>query len=183
MPYGRRRSAATPAHHKSMGSYHLFAWRDAMALAQLLEEMYEPSKTLELYNKLTYEDLQGFEQAYADDIATLIGRSESQRPSALRRMDKEHPEYRHSELCLLLAIIAQVRTMEVLELRDYYRTVMAAGSGNRVTCVDWYEMSRGIAKLFDEYLFPFKVFDAYGADIAWKGRDSPDDADDDSLED
>lgn len=147
-----------------------------MALAHLLEEMYDPVKTLKLFQLFSAEELKRLEKSWADEVADVIGKTEAQRPAVLRRIQREHPGQRVPELVLLYAIMGQARTYKALELRDNYRAAMAAGGGNRATCEAWYQFTREIAELNETYEFPFEVFEAYGAAIDWdegSDEDSP----------
>ena len=154
----------------TMSSYQLFAWRDAMALASLLQEMHEPRSTEILFDALSYDDLRELEDAFSDEICDLIHRSEGQRPALLRRIEKNHPNQRTGELVLLLAVIGQARTARALEVRDRYTAAMTPGRGNRDTAAAWYQFVEDIGGLTGEYRFPYEVFEAYGANIDW---DSP----------
>lgn len=76
-------------------------------------------------------------------------------------------------MILVLAILAQVRVQEALELRDRFREVLAPGLGNRVTCANVYVFSQEMRELY-LYDFPDEVFEACG-----NGIDTTDDDDDD----
>ena len=142
-----------------------FAWRDAVSLGALLLETSEPRRVLELFRSFSYVQLRDLERLWRIDVAELIERTE--RPTGLRRLVKEHPDEHVAELVLLFAIMGQVRTCRILEMRDRYRTAMKDGADSLLECADWYEMSCQIAERFECYEFPFEVFAACDARIDW----------------
>lgn len=168
---GRRR---TEPHEKSMGSYELFAWRDAMEVGGLLEEEFKLPKARQMYEAMDVKDIIKFERDNAELIETFIGKTVTQRSAYFRRVTKDSNE-RTKVLFLVLAIIGLVRVMHLLELRDNFRMVLAPGRGNRVTAAGVYGFAGEVQDCF-EYDWPWEVFDAYGAD------DSDDDDDDDDDE-
>ena len=142
-----------------------FAWRDAVSLASLLLETFEPRRVLELFRSFSYKQLRDLERSWRIEVAELIEKTE--RPAELRRLAKENPGQHAAELVLLLAIIGQLRTCRILEMRDRYRTAMQDGADSLLECADWYEMSCHIAEQFESYEFPFEVFAACDARIDW----------------
>ncbi|MFP3637958.1 hypothetical protein [Paraburkholderia sp. SIMBA_054] len=161
------------AHEKDMGSYSLFVWRDAMELTSLLEEDFTASEVLESFEKLSDEQRRAFELEHEDTIIQILGKTVSQRRTFLKAMLKSHS----NDCCgllLVFAAIAQVRTMEIIELRDRYRAVLAPGQGNRDTAAGLYGFYRNMTKL-PTYEWPFEVFDAYGG---YSGLDSAEEDDD-----
>jgi hypothetical protein len=142
-----------------------FAWRDAISLASLLLKTFEPRRVLELFRSFTYMQLRDLEKSWRIEVAELIEKTE--RPAELRRLAEEHRGQHAAELVLLFAIIGQVRTCRILEMRDRYRTAMCDGADSLLECADWYEMSCHIAEQFESYEFPFEVFAACDARIDW----------------
>ncbi len=143
-----------------------FAWRDAISLASLLLETYEPRRLLELFRSFSYKQLRDLEKSWRIEVAELIEKTE--RPAELRRLAKENPGQHAAELVLLFAIMGQVRTCRILEMRDRYRTAMRdEAADSLLECADWYEMSCHIAEQFESYEFPFEVFAACDARIDW----------------
>jgi hypothetical protein len=148
-----------------------FAWRDAVSLGALLLETFEPRRVLELFRSHSYPQLRNLEKRWCTEVAELIEKAE--RPAELRRLAQEHPGLDVPELVLLFAIMGQVRTCRILEMRDRYRTAMKDGANTLFECADWYEMSCHIAEQFESYQFPFEVFAACDARIDWgKARSS-----------
>ena len=98
-------------------------------------------------------------------MAELIEKTE--RPAELRRLAQENPGQHAAVLVLLFAIMGQVRTCRILEMRDRYRTAMKDGADSLLECADWYEMSCHIAEQFESYEFPFEVFAARDLRIDW----------------
>jgi len=142
-----------------------FAWRDAVSLGALLLETFEPRRVLELFRSFSYAQLRELEKGWRIEVAELIEKTE--RPAELRRLAKENPGQHAAELVLLFAIMGQVRTCRILEMRDRYRTAMRDGADSLLECADWYEMSCHIADQFESYEFPFEVFAACDARIDW----------------
>ena len=142
-----------------------FAWRDAISLASLLLKTFEPRRVLELFRSFTYMQLRELEKSWRIEVAELIEKTE--RPAELRRLAQEHRGQHAAELVLLFAIMGQVRTCRILEMRDRYRTAMRDGADSLLECADWYEMSCHVAEQFESYEFPFEVFAACDARIDW----------------
>ena len=142
-----------------------FAWRDAASLGALLLETFEPRRILELFRSLSYAQLRELEKSWRIEVAELIEKTE--RPAELRRLAKENPGQHAAELVLLFAIMGQVRTCRILEMRDRYRTATEDGADSLLECADWYDMSCHIAELFETYEFPFEVFAARDVPIDW----------------
>ena len=142
-----------------------FAWRDAVSLGTLLLETFEPRRMLEMFRSFSYAQLRDLEKSWRIEVAELIEKTE--RPAELRRLAQENPGQRAAELVLLFAIMGQVRTCRILEMRDRYRTATKDGADSLLECADWYEMSCHIAEQFETYEFPFEVFAACDARIDW----------------
>lgn len=156
---GRRR---TDPHEKSMGSYELFAWRDAMSVGSMLEEECNLPKARKIYEAMTPEAIMEFEEKNCELLKEFIGKSEVQRHTYFERITKESSEGT-KVLFLVLAILGLVRVMRMLELRDAFRTVLAPGRGNRITAAGVYGFAAEVDACF-EYEWPSEVFEAYGAD-------------------
>lgn len=167
--YGRRR---TNPHEKHMGSYELFAWRDAMALASWLEEDYDVRAVRQAFEAMSLDDKLAFEDKNVELIEELIRRSESQRPAYVRKVGKDASEITKGIL-IAFAIIGQVRVKDLMELRDRYRMALAPGGGNRVTCSELYAFQHEVSHL-GSYDWPDEVFDAYGGDGGWSDDDEDD---------
>src|SRR5512138_1882572 len=146
---GHRRARAEAAPRISVQH---FAWRDAIALATVLLDTFEPHRVLELFRSHTYLQLRNLEKRWRIEVAELIEKTE--RPAELRRLAREHPGHHAPELVLLFAIMGQVRTCRILEMRDRYQTALKDGADSLLECADWYEMSCHIAELFEGYEFP-----------------------------
>lgn len=157
--YGRGR---THPHEKPMGSYELFAWRDAMALASWLETDYAVKEVRAAFEKMSTADLYDFEENNRDHIQELIRRSESQRPAYVRKVGKDVSEISRG-LLIVFAIIGQVRVRDMLELRDRYRLALAPGGGNRITCAEMFAFQLEVSGLHG-FSWPDEVFEAYGGD-------------------
>lgn len=158
--YGSRGRKRVEAHEKSMGSYELFAWRDAMSISQLVIEHLGFSRAKNIYSKVSVRDIMDFEQENNELIGQFIQKSESQRPSFFKKLTKEANET-SKVLFLVLAIIGVIRAKNVMELRDNYRSVLAPGSGNRITTASIYDFSNEMFHLFS-YDWPLEVFEATG---------------------
>lgn len=148
-----------------MTSYQQFARSDTHALADLFAQTFDTTKILAKFMSLSFEDLMALELAHENHIAELISRTESQRPAYLRRIEKELKRPDLTELILLLAIIGQQRTTEMLELRDYHMSAVVPGAGNRDTCLECFNLGHGVRKLFETYSFPSEAFWAIGASV------------------
>jgi hypothetical protein len=166
--YGRR-STRTHPHEKHMGSYELFSWRDAMALASWLEEDYDVRAVRVAFEGMSLDEKLDFEEKNHDHIEELIRRSESQRPAYVRKVGKEANDTTKGVL-IVFAIIGQVRVKDLLELRDQYRMALAPGSGNRITCSELYAFQHQVSRL-GNYDWPAEVFEAYGGNAGWADDD------------
>jgi hypothetical protein len=161
MAYGSKKRES---HEKDMGSYVLFAWRDAMAIAYLINEEIGALRARTLFESITEESLLKYEQSHQDELADFIQRSESQRPAYLRKYLK-NVNTENVELTkvgfLVLSLIGCLRAKEVLELRDRFRYVLAPGSGNRMNTAGLYAFAGEIKNIYD-YTFPSEPFTAQG---------------------
>jgi hypothetical protein len=159
MAFGRR-SSRVEAHQKSMGSYQMHAWRDAMAIASLLDETVGIEKARKIYEALPLEKVIKYEQSVAEGIADFIQKPESQRPAFLRKL----PQGIETRVGFLtLAIIGCVSAKDTLELRDAFRNTLAAGGGNRITVSNIYMFAQEVRGLFT-YEWPWEIIDAMGLD-------------------
>lgn len=141
------------AHEKSMGSYEMHAHSDAISIAYLLEKELGSSRARAIYEKIDEPSLRKYEADSADIIADFIKRTESQRPSVLKKIKDE----RTRVAFLVLAIIGCLRAKATMELRDNYRMAMVPGSGNRVTTAALYRFAMDMQAIFD-YAWPFEAF-------------------------
>src|SRR5574339_1305424 len=96
---------ATAAGEERKGPYQHFAWRDAISLASLLMDTFEPRRILELFRSFSYIQLRDLEKRWRIEVAELIEKTE--RPAELRRLAREHPAEQAAELVLLFAIMGQ----------------------------------------------------------------------------
>lgn len=172
--YGRGRARTAP-HEKHMGSYELFAWRDAMALASWLEEDYKVADIRKAFEKMSVDELYDFEKRNQEHIQELIRRSESQRPAYVRKVGKNVSETTRG-LLVVFAIIGQVRVRDLLELRDRYRLALAPGGGNRITCAELFLFQLEVSSLHG-FFWPDEVFEAYGGEGGWSEDEDDEDED------
>lgn len=173
--YGRQRSNPS---EKSMSSYQLFAWRDAMALANWLEQDYDVKAVRRAFEAQTVDYFLNFEKENRQHIEELVRRPESQRPAYVRKVCKNVDEVVQG-IFIVLAIIAQVRNRDLLELRDRYRSALAPGGGNRITCSELYAFHLDAMNLH-RFAWPDEVFMAYGGDSGWDDDDTDEDDDSES---
>ncbi|HBO1619970.1 TPA: hypothetical protein L4F62_006535 [Pseudomonas aeruginosa] len=110
-------------HQKSMGSYELYAWRDAMALASWLEEQFDVREVGRAFLKLTIQEKLNFESRNEEFILELIRRTEAQRPAYLRKIGKDATDTTKG-LLIVFAVLGQIRVKEMLELRDRFREAL-----------------------------------------------------------
>jgi|GEM_PF-3735478 len=144
-------------HEKSMASYNAFAWNDALSMAELFASLYNVKKAREQWISFKQEDLISFENSHYRIIGDFIQKSESQRPSYLRAMEKKQPGLHI--MIFILAIIGVVRAARVMDLRDRYRTILVPGRGNRLTTAAVYDFAIGVRNEHS-YSWPDEVFDA-----------------------
>jgi hypothetical protein len=156
-----------------MSSYQLFAWRDAMALASWLERDYDVKRVRKVFEAQTPEYCIKFEYDNRRHIEELIRRSESQRPAYVRKVCRNVDEVVQG-VFIVFAIIAQVRTRNLLELRDRYQFALTPGGGNRITCSELYAFHLDAMRLH-AFVWPDEVFRAYGGDGGWPDDDEEDD--------
>lgn len=155
--YGPRR---TEAHHKSMGSYELHAWRDAMAIANLLHDCVGIAKARRIYEGLNTDAIIRYEAEVDEEIGNFIQKTERQRESFVKKMAVGEPTL---VAFLTLAIIGCVRAKEILELRDRYRLALAPGSGNRATVAEIYRFGMDVDATVT-YEWPWDPISAMGLD-------------------
>lgn len=167
--WGRKK--ARPVHEKDMGSYELFAWRDALALADFLDDTFGAARARRTFEEASQAEILEFESANGSLIGDFIQKPESQRPALLARLRKAADE-RTLILFVTLALLGVLRAKAVMELRDRFRTELAPGRGNRVTTAAVYDFSREMREVY-RYAWPSEAFEALGID------DSDEDSDDD----
>lgn len=158
--YGKRRTSGTDTAHKSMGSYELFAWRDAMEMASWLEADFDVRAIRKAFERMSVQALVEYENNNHAIIAELLRKTPAQRPAYLRKVGKDVDAITRG-LVVVFAIIALVRVKDLIELRDMYRSVLTPGGGNRATCSGLYEFQLDAAAL-SKFDWPDEVFDAYG---------------------
>lgn len=140
-----------------MHKYEQFAWQDALSLAAWLKRSFDLEAVRENYESTSVLDNYEFEKIHADVIRELIAKPESQRPAYLRRVCKNVSVLTQGVL-IVLAIIAQVRVKEVIELRDRFRYSLYPGGGNRTTCAGIYAFNNAMSDVtFMEW--PTAVFE------------------------
>lgn len=149
-------------HQKSMGSYELYAWRDAMALASWLEEQFDVREVGRAFLKLTIQEKLNFESRNEEFILELIRRTEAQRPAYLRNIGKDATDTTKG-LLIVFAVLGQIRVKEMLELRDRFREALVPGGANRAICSAMYTFQYEASRL-GNYDWPNEVFDAYGSE-------------------
>ncbi len=145
-----------------MSSYMLFAWRDAMELANWLENDFDVRSVRKAFDSASIKALRRFELENQEIIAELISKTPRQRPPCLRRVGKNLDELSRAFL-VLFAAIGQVRAHNVLDLRDQFEWALSPGSSNRSTCAGAYQLSIRMAQIAS-IKWPDEVFHAYGGD-------------------
>lgn len=148
------------ASQKSMGSYELFAWRDAMELASWLEADFDIRAMRKAFEQTPPGALAEFEANNREFIAELISKSPSQRLAYLRKIGKDVDTVTRG-MIIVFAIIGQVRAKKIIELRDRFRTVLTPGASNRSTCAGLYAFQWEVAA-HSTFAWPHEVFEAYG---------------------
>lgn len=109
-----------------MSAYRQFAWQDGLSLATWLTRSYDLEAMRESYEAISVQGHHEFEIANAEIIQELLARPEGQRSAYLRRVSKNVNRLTQGML-IVMAIIAQVRVMEVIELRDRFRYSLSSG--------------------------------------------------------
>lgn len=137
-----------------------------MALAQMLEEMYDAAEIRDTFASFNAKELRAFDSELAQEVDLLIGKTEGRRPAHLKKLAKDHLDFPTlPAFVLLFAIIAQVRVAKIIELRDMFQGELAPGLGNRATCVGLHAFGTEMAKLYTSRIkFPYEVFEAYCSD-------------------
>ena len=141
-----------------MGSYVLHAWRDAMAIASLLDQEIGIAKARKIYEGLNRDGVIYYESEAEASIGDFIQKTESQRLSFVKKLPASETT---RVVFLTLAIIGCVRAKTILELRDNYRNSLAPGGGNRVTVADIYRFGQEVASAVS-YDWPWEPVDAMG---------------------
>jgi hypothetical protein len=151
---GRRVDAT----EKSMGSYGIHAWRDALSIADLIDAMFGYAVAKNAYSSFSRKEVLEFEIKYHEQIGDFIQKSESQREPYLRRIAKDVDDETRI-LFLTLALVGVLRAKALIELRDRFRTALAPGRGNRITIASLYDLSNKLPALYD-YKWPVEAFEA-----------------------
>lgn len=152
-----RRQKADPR-NAHMASYEQFAWQDALALATWLKRTFDLAQVKEAFDVLSVEELHAFESESESFIRELLAKPVSQRPAYLRKVGKNVGAMTQAML-IVLAIIAQVRVMEVIEIRDRFRHSLYPGSANRATCASIYAFNNEMRNVtFMDW--PTRVFES-----------------------
>jgi len=146
------------AHEKSMGSYELHAWRDALAIADLIDALFGYAAAKKAYSSFSRKEVLEFESKYDEQIGDFIQKSESQREPYLRRIAKDVNDDTRI-LFLTLALVGVLRAKALVELRDRFRTALAPGRGNRITIASLYDLSNELPSLY-VYQWPVEAFRA-----------------------
>ena len=152
---GRQKTDLRDAH---MHKYEQFAWQDALSLAAWLKKSFDLEAVRESYESNSIQGNNDFEKYHADVIQELIATSESRRPAYLRRACKNVSALTQGVM-IVLAIIAQVRVKEVIELRDRFRRSLYPGGGNRDTCAGIYAFNNAMRDV-TFMTWPTAVFEA-----------------------
>jgi len=141
-----------------MHKYEQFAWQDALSLAAWLKKSFDLEAVRESYESNSIQGNNDFEKYHADVIQELIATPESRRPAYLRRACKNVSALTQGVM-IVLAIIAQVRVKEVIELRDRFRRSLSPGGGNRDTCAGIYAFNNAMRDV-TFMTWPTAVFEA-----------------------
>jgi len=152
------RRQKTDLREAHMHKYEQFAWQDALSLAAWLKRSFDLEALRESYESTSVQGNYEFEKEHADVIQELIAKPESQRPAYLRRVCKNASALTQGVL-IVLAIIAQVRVKEVIELRDRFRCSLYPGGGNRTTCAGIYAFNNAMRDV-TFMAWPTAVFEA-----------------------
>ncbi len=161
-----RGSRSIDSREKSMSSYALHAWRDAMAIAVLLDQEVGIARARKLYEGVDKIDVMAYEMAAAKLIAEFIGKTEGQRISFVNKWLPDSEKTR--VVFLTLAIIGCMRAKGILEMRDIYRYSLAPGGGNRVTVSGVYAFGQEVTEALISYEWPCEPIEELGLDA---GRD------------
>jgi hypothetical protein len=151
--YGRK------PHEKPMGTYILHAWRDAMAIVDLMQDYFDLPKARTIYMGIETSALVEYEEATYEEISNFIRMTESQRRSFMKKFQKDD---RTKVGFLTLAVIGCLRSKAILELRDEYRLALAPGCGNRETTAAVYSFGQRLADELCSYDWPHEVISAMG---------------------
>ena len=153
-------------HEKSMDTYELAAWRDALSMADHLAGAFADANGLSLrdirrlYETAPSDWVEDIDQTHSHVIAEYVRRSERQRPAYFRKVTATL-DLQGQIAFLVLCLLAAVRANALLDLRDNYRMLLVPGSGNRVTVAGAYAFLMEAYKLID-YSWPDGVFEAIG---------------------
>ncbi|MGE8067071.1 hypothetical protein [Pseudomonas sp. NPDC089569] len=156
----------------NMGSYELFAWRDAMSMASWLQEEFDLVAVRKAYEAMSDDQKFKFEDSNAEIIQEMIGKTEGQRPAYLRKVAKNVGTITQGIL-IVFAIIGQVRVKEMIDLRDRFRYSLSPGGPNRATCAGIYAFHQQTLSM-TLFNWPDEVFDAFGSDGGWPDDDDID---------
>lgn len=128
------------SYSKSMGSYILFACRDAASISNLIEQEFGLEYARKVFEKIDVTKRIDFELKNEAMLAEFIQKSETQRATFLRKQSQKISKDTLI-LFVVLAWIGIVRAKDVMEVRDRYRDVLAPGRGNRITISSIYSFA------------------------------------------
>ena len=144
-------------HEKPMMSYIAHARTDAFAVADFLCSIVDQGKAKRIYESFSFEDLIRFEWEERARIAEFLGKTERERPKYARQvLDSTTQET--LVVFLTLAALALLRVVEVLELRDRFRRVLAPGCPNRATAAAIFEFASEVTRTAS-YAWPEELFE------------------------
>jgi hypothetical protein len=157
--YGNGRQV-TPVHEKSMSSYQLFAWRDAMTVAEMIDTTIGAVKAKRVFDSFDTTGLIKFENKNSDLIAEFIQKPANQRQSLLKQISAGVSE-ETTIVFLTLVLLGLMRVKELIEIRDRYRSFLAPGEGNKATVAALYGFERAVLMQLN-YTWPDEPFTAIG---------------------
>lgn len=144
-------------HEKPMMSYIAHAHTDAFAVADFLRSLVDQEQAKRIYESFNLQDLIRFEWKERARIAEFLGKTERERPKFIREMfDSTTQET--LVVFLTLSVLALLRVVEVLELRDRYRRVLAPGCPNRATTAAIFEFASEVSRTAS-YVWPEELFE------------------------
>lgn len=144
-----------------MGTYILHAWRDAMSIVVLMDELYGIAKARAIFEGIDQQVLVRYESDASREISDFIAMTETQRRSFMKKF-KQNDNTRVG--LMTLAVIGCLRAKAILELRDNYRYALAPGAGNRETTSAVYRFGSELVTELLFYEWPDEVVGAMGMD-------------------
>lgn len=135
---------ANNIHLKSMTTYELHAWRDALSIAVFMDDNFDINAILKIFIDHRYsDDYKKFKRNNREIIAEFIQKPESRRFNYLKKVTADSDL--ENTLWLLVTVLeGLLLAKQTLVIRDSFREYLVPGKGNRITTAELYTFNQYI---------------------------------------